>query len=931
MAVIAEGSGDACLSWTSPMTINQFEVQQVGSGDVSVGPQGSCRLAKVSMLGSGELDVGGVQCDSVDVDLMSSGKVVVHATNALDVEAYGSGHVQFTGSAPHAIASTGYKPIYPQRVDDSYLPTNCKRHKIPAIKAKYAALSSGVLASAELDSTESSPPTTIGRDAAGDFWGDVNHDKDSILPLTAIVFLVAMILLVELEKKHVNLCLERNGKFFAMHSYDVTPFWTVRCTLSDVLCNEDQDFVVIVTGSNDVVIRFDDSINGGNGDVARVSMKNSFSSAVAQLVMIDNLPVLQLTALGDNLDVVLLRKNHVQRVVNRGRKTKVIHVQQDNAGPHLSPYNADIVKAGEENGWNIELMSQPPRSPDLNTLDLGIFNALQALQLKHTTKNLDGLIFAVQKAFADLPSATIDKCFVTLQKVMQSVILHEGGNDYKLPRLRKDRMYGPSLPVSLPIEEQVVDSGFLALDKLNKKVLVTSGPSLTVSANGSGDIRVKSSSKLTVDGLSLSSQGSGRIHALFSDVNAKSVLIQVLSSGDIAMLTNSTSVESSMSLSVLGSGSLCVSSMETDRLKIKKVGTGDISLGPLGSCEDAEVSTGGSGTIDIGGIQCHNVNVDLLGSGNVVVQATNSLTGDVYGSGHLKYYGEAPQSIDNVNYMGLVTAMPVSSTYHPAECKVKSFSPLKPTDSTSNSPSRPGDDEEFNYDLTNDKSNIIYLAGVVFLVALILRWFNESRRRTREEQRQPLVGAERRVLFNRIEPHEIEEIGAGDILLGPRGTCPDATILCGGSVLLTSAELIAIIWMSTYSVASEHAIVRSLITLIPDDVFGSGHLKLCSEAPQSIDSRNYVGLVTVMLVSSSYHPPECKITPVTFTNFIGGLNTNKSLIDYDLSFVQDNTLCASSIMLIVAIILRWFNESRRRARGEEHQQLIETSCKCMCK
>ncbi|POM71905.1 Hypothetical protein PHPALM_11467 [Phytophthora palmivora] len=213
MAVIAEGSGDACLSWTSPMAINQFEVQQVGSGDVSVGPQGSCRLAKVSMLGSGELDVGGVQCDSVDVDLMSSGKVVVHATNALDVEAYGSGHVQFTGSAPHAIASTGYKPIYPQRVDDSYLPTNCKRHKIPAIKAKYAALSSGVLASAELDSTESSPSTTKGRDAAGDFWGDVNHDKDSILPLTAIVFLVAMILLVELEKKHVNLSLVHNGVY----------------------------------------------------------------------------------------------------------------------------------------------------------------------------------------------------------------------------------------------------------------------------------------------------------------------------------------------------------------------------------------------------------------------------------------------------------------------------------------------------------------------------------------------------------------------------------------------------------------------------------------------------------------------------------------------------------------------------------------------
>ncbi|OWZ01729.1 hypothetical protein PHMEG_00026826 [Phytophthora megakarya] len=189
LTVVAQGSGDACLSWISPMSINHFEVQQVGSGDVSVGPHGSCQLAKLSMLGSGKLDVGGVQCDSVDVDLMSSGKVVVQAANALDVEAYGSGHVQFTGAAPHAIASTGYKPVYPKPVDDTYHPSNCKRHKIPVIKPKYAALSSGVLASAELDSAESSP----GHDG-GVFWDGVNHDKSNIVPLAAIVFFVAMIL-----------------------------------------------------------------------------------------------------------------------------------------------------------------------------------------------------------------------------------------------------------------------------------------------------------------------------------------------------------------------------------------------------------------------------------------------------------------------------------------------------------------------------------------------------------------------------------------------------------------------------------------------------------------------------------------------------------------------------------------------------------------
>ncbi|KAG6966989.1 hypothetical protein JG687_00004525, partial [Phytophthora cactorum] len=150
LALIAEGSGDACLSWRAPMSVNSFEVEQVGAGDVSVGPQGFCQSAKLSMQGSGELDIGGVQCGTVDVDLMSSGKVVVQATNTLAVEAYGSGHVKYTGTAPHAIT--------------------------------------------KLDSAESSPSVTVGSDTAGGFWDGVNRDKDNLLPLAGVVFLVAMIL-----------------------------------------------------------------------------------------------------------------------------------------------------------------------------------------------------------------------------------------------------------------------------------------------------------------------------------------------------------------------------------------------------------------------------------------------------------------------------------------------------------------------------------------------------------------------------------------------------------------------------------------------------------------------------------------------------------------------------------------------------------------
>ncbi|KAG3125602.1 hypothetical protein PI124_g22533 [Phytophthora idaei] len=96
----------------------------------------------------------------------------------------------------------------------------------------------------------------------------------------------------------------------------------------------------------------------------------------------------------------------------------------------------------------------------MNALDLGVFSALQALQLKQTTKNLEGLIYAVTKAFDQLSPATIDKCFITLQKVMQPVVQCAGGNEYKLPRVRKEHVLGATMSALLDVMEDIVDDGF---------------------------------------------------------------------------------------------------------------------------------------------------------------------------------------------------------------------------------------------------------------------------------------------------------------------------------------------------------------------------------------------------------------------------------------------------------------------------------------
>lgn len=62
------------------------------------------------------------------------------------------------------------------------------------------------------------------------------------------------------------------------------------------------------------------------------------------------------------------------------------------------------------------------------------FNSIQSLQYRKPTNSIDGLINAVEEAYARLERKTLDKCFVTLQKVMECILLHEGGNAHRWER-----------------------------------------------------------------------------------------------------------------------------------------------------------------------------------------------------------------------------------------------------------------------------------------------------------------------------------------------------------------------------------------------------------------------------------------------------------------------------------------------------------------
>ncbi|KAH7835594.1 hypothetical protein Vadar_027734 [Vaccinium darrowii] len=136
-----------------------------------------------------------------------------------------------------------------------------------------------------------------------------------------------------------------------------------------------------------------------------------------------------------------------------------IYIQQDNARPHIHPLDAEFVEAAHKDGFNIQLVCQPPNSPDMNVLDLGFFRAIQSLQHQQAPKNIDELVFAVQKSFEQLESQNLDNVFLTLQACMIEVMKVNGANNYKLPHLGKGQlMREGTLPSQLHCERGLLQN-----------------------------------------------------------------------------------------------------------------------------------------------------------------------------------------------------------------------------------------------------------------------------------------------------------------------------------------------------------------------------------------------------------------------------------------------------------------------------------------
>ena len=100
----------------------------------------------------------------------------------------------------------------------------------------------------------------------------------------------------------------------------------------------------------------------------------------------------------------------------------------------------------------ILLYTQPARSPDTNINDLGFFCALQSSYHGHCPDDESQIIQYVSLAYQEYDQAKINNIWLSLMGVLNSIIEHHGGNDFRLPHLRKAALRREGqLPITLRV------------------------------------------------------------------------------------------------------------------------------------------------------------------------------------------------------------------------------------------------------------------------------------------------------------------------------------------------------------------------------------------------------------------------------------------------------------------------------------------------
>jgi hypothetical protein len=122
-------------------------------------------------------------------------------------------------------------------------------------------------------------------------------------------------------------------------------------------------------------------------------------------------------------------------------RNRDIVLQQDGASAHIPADDMEFGLVARSGTWNINILTQPPKSPDTNVCDLSFFRALQSEQWRSGIEDtIDGLITQVLRTFERFNERKNDFGFLTLQCCLDDILIRNGGNDYSIRHMGKERM-----------------------------------------------------------------------------------------------------------------------------------------------------------------------------------------------------------------------------------------------------------------------------------------------------------------------------------------------------------------------------------------------------------------------------------------------------------------------------------------------------------
>ena len=135
-------------------------------------------------------------------------------------------------------------------------------------------------------------------------------------------------------------------------------------------------------------------------------------------------------------------------------------IQHDGAGPHTEHTENTINDFGSRDGWNISIHKQPPQSPDLNILDLGLFASMKSRQsdLMLGAKTIDALITKIRTVFDEYPGRKLDSIWAHQFDCYTEILKCNGENTYKAPHkgAQRQRTFAWS-KVDLSVDVELVN------------------------------------------------------------------------------------------------------------------------------------------------------------------------------------------------------------------------------------------------------------------------------------------------------------------------------------------------------------------------------------------------------------------------------------------------------------------------------------------